>query len=237
MCNSGTREQGPREQSSSPWSCTTRNQNNSVQYLPQYPRMGLILSVVSCFIWTFSLLECIYWHTLFSRSTTPSASLVHWGRVALHTDSNSKVPVHKVSLSQVNEIQEEQERFRKTRPENPWWWAERPKRLQAKFCNQLSLLWAWTVGEYLRAEFVTLIVFLDSWRENSCSRIVRSKPQHQLYPLLYTHFTCTLTCCLASQISHEASQIHIRPPEKLNAGAHFSSVSFLWTVNQGSASS
>lgn len=177
---------------------------------------------VSCFMFylnCFSLLECIYWHTFFSRSTTPSASLVHWGRVALHTDSNSKVPVHKVSLSQVNEIQKEQERLRKARPENPWWWAERPKRLQAKFCNQLSLLWAWTVGEYLRAEFVTLIVFLDSWRENSCSRIVRSKPQHQLYPLLYTHFTCTLTCCLASQISHEASQIHIRPPEKRNAGA------------------
>lgn len=55
MCISGTREQGPREQSSSPWSCTTRNLNNSVQYLQQHPRMGLILSVVSCFIWTVSL--------------------------------------------------------------------------------------------------------------------------------------------------------------------------------------
>lgn len=74
---------------------------------------------VLCQLFHFTLLECIYWHTFFSPSATPSASLVHWGSVALHNDSNSKVSVHKVSLSHVNEIQEEQERLRKARPEIP----------------------------------------------------------------------------------------------------------------------
>lgn len=82
-----------REQSFLPYWYLTGNQSNElseVQHLQQYPQWNwfpwLCQDLSSLF--DISLLEHIYLHT-FSPSTTPSASLLYWRSIILHTDSNS----------------------------------------------------------------------------------------------------------------------------------------------------
>lgn len=184
------------------------------------------------------LLECIYWHTVFSPSTTPSASLLHRRRLILHTDSNPASQRYLCTRSTFSIWigggggAGKESKASKFLAVKRVAWFLLDSVFEAKFCFQSNTAnshwpqqesWVSIWGQSLSPSFFLWI----KERETACSRITKSKLMHQTHLLLHIHFVHThiLPCtCYFTFVCETKTQEHVSLP-------------FLRTVNQISESS